>query len=326
MAGIRFFAAPFRTDQPLVLALLLPVVALLWWQQPVVPLSVADQGGMPLYVALVQRTMFWPWLPGLLGLLVAAWLAPLLASTANNAELFDRRNRMPAVLILLIMGLVKGPLLTPALCGAIPLLFALRRAWAIQGRNNVFGALFGSGMLIGVAALFYMPYAFMVVALWAAVSVMRPFDWRDYAMPLAGTTLTFYFCWGILRLSTQPPMQPMAAILNATHPAFPVGKPMILALVVLIPMLALGVLGYVRSYQKTIMRERNSRLAFLALCWALLAVIGLELVIHGKFPVVLIALPLAVVITYPFIITKREWLAEVALLALLAIGCAVQWG
>lgn len=145
-------------------------------------------------------------------------------------------------------------------------------------------------------------------------------------MPLAGAMLTFYFCWGILRLTGQPPMQAIAAILSAEHPSFPAGKSMILALVVLIPMFAFGVLGYVRSYQKTIMRERNSRLAFLALCWALLAVIALEVIIHGKFPVVLIALPLAVVITYPFIITKRGWLAEVALLALLAIGCGVQWG
>jgi len=326
MAGIRFLAAPFRTDQPLVLVLLVPVIALLWWQQPAVPLSIADQGGMPLYMAVVGRSAPWPWLHGVLGLLAVAWLAPLLASTANNAELFDRRNRMPAILILLIMGLVKGPLLSPALCGALPLLFALRRAWAIQGRNDVFGALFGAGMLIGIAALFYMPYAFMVVALWAAVSVMRPFDWRDYAMPLAGAMLTFYFCWGILRLAGQPPMQPIAVILNDAHPSFPVGKPMILAFVVLVPMLAFGVLGYVRSYQKTIMRERNSRLAFLALCWALLAVIALEVIVHGKFPVVLIALPLAVVITYPFLVTKRGWLAEVALFALLAIGCAVQWG
>ncbi|MBK7087289.1 MAG: hypothetical protein IPH53_22685 [Flavobacteriales bacterium] len=85
-------------------------------------------------------------------------------------------------------------------------------------------------------------------------------------------------------------------------------------------MLAFGVLGYVRSYQKTIMRERNSRLAFLSV---VLGVAGCHRAGSDrpwKFPVVLIALPLAVVITYPFLVTKRGWLAEVALFALLAIG------
>ncbi|MEO8066431.1 MAG: hypothetical protein ABI599_01935 [Flavobacteriales bacterium] len=281
---------------------------------------------MPLFTFLATTTAAWPWLQALLGVSAIAFLAPLLASTANNAELFDRRNRLPAILLILLMGLGGGMLFSPALCGMLPLLFALRRAFAIQGGSNVNGALFNAGVLIGIAALFYLPYGFMVVAVWAAVSVMRPFDWREYAMPLAGAALTFYFCWGVMRLSGVPGMRPFASISEALHPALPTGKLLALMLVVLLPFAALGILGYVRSYKGSVMRERNSRSAFLALCWSLLAVIALEAIVHRTFPFVLAAVPFAVLFTYPVLVTRRTWLAEVAFLALLVIGCAVQWG
>ncbi|MFZ1688825.1 MAG: hypothetical protein WAU70_15460 [Flavobacteriales bacterium] len=326
MPGPRFLAAPFRTDQPLVLLLLLPVMVLLWWGQVAVPTPAGATVGMPLFSMITTATAPWPWLQGLLGLAALGWLAPLLASTANNAELFDRRNRLPAILLLLLMGLVGGQLLSPALCGMLPLLLALRRAFALQGRSTVNGTLFNSGVLIGMAALFYLPYAFMVVAVWAAVSVMRPFDWREYAMPLAGAALAFYFCWGVMRLLGLSATHPIASITEAVHQGLPTGKSLAVMLMVLVPFMALGVLAYARSYQGSVMRERNSRSAFLALCWSLLAVIALELIVHRTFPVVLIAVPLAVLFAYPVLVTRRMWLAELAFLALLVIGCTVQWG
>lgn len=326
MSGPRFLAAAFRTDQPLVLALLLPVLVLLWWAQVALPGPAILAGGMPLFSGLASITAPWPWLQGLLGIAAAGWLAPLLASTANNAEFFDRRNRLPAILLLLLVALVGGPLFSPALCGMLPLLFALRRAFALQGRSTVNGTLFNAGVLIGVAALFYLPYAFMVVAVWAAVSVMRPFDWREYAMPLAGALLAFYFCWGILRLAGLPAMQPIATITDAMHQALPTGKRLAVILLVVVPFAVLGVLGYVRSYKGSVMRERNSRTAFLAVCWSLLAVIALELIVHRTFPVVLLAMPFAVLFTYPILVTRRMWLAELAFAALLVMGCVAQWG
>lgn len=326
MTGPRFLAAPFRTDQPLVLVILLPVLGLLWWGQLALPEPAVGAVGMPLFAVLATATASWPWLQGLLGIAAIGLLGPLLASTANNAELFDRRNRLPAILLLLLMGLGGGALFSPALCGMLPMLFAFRKAFAIQGDSNVNGALFNAGVLIGIAALFYLPYGFMVVAVWAAVSVMRPFNWREYAMPMAGAALTFYFCWGIMRLLGMPVMRPLASISDALHPLLPTGKILALMLIVLLPFAVLGVLGYVRSYQGSVMRERNSRSAFLALCWSLLAVIALEVIVHRTFPVVLVAVPFAVLFTYPVLVTRRTWLAELAFLALLVIGCLVQWG
>lgn len=325
MASFKVLAAPFRTDQPVVLFLLLPVVAMLWWVQPLFPTALDNGSSMPLYRSLNGITADAPWLQGAIAIAVAAALAVLIASTANNAELFDRRNRLPAVLFILLLGTVPGPLFQPALIGALPLVFAFRLAWAIQGRPLVIGALFRSGMLVGLAALFYFPFAFMVVPVWAAVSVARPFNWREYAMPLAGTILVFYFCWGVLRLGGWTPMEPVRSMVPVAHPALAGGRKAVLLLLVLVPLALGAVLGFFRSYQKAIMRMRNTRSAFLALCWSLLAVIGLEVWVNGSFPAVLLAMPLSVVISYPLLNMQRVWLAEVALLALLAIGCAAQW-
>lgn len=325
MASFKVLAAPFRTDQPIVLFLLLPVMTMLWWVQPLHPASVGSVHSMPLFRALGGATAHAPWLQGALAIAVAAGLAVLLASTANNAELFDRRNRMPALLFVLLLGTVPGPLFQPALIGALPLVFAFRLVWAIQGRPTVIGALFRSGMLVGLAALFYFPYAFMVVPVWAAVSVARPFNWREYAMPLAGTLLVFYFCWGVLRLGGWTPMEPVRSMVPAAHPALSGGRKAVLLLLVLVPLALSAVLGFFRSYQRAIMRMRNTRSAFLALCWSLLAIIGLEMWVNGTFPVALLSMPLSVVLSYPLMNMHRAWLAEMALLALLALGCAAQW-
>ncbi|QQR88289.1 MAG: hypothetical protein IPJ76_08790 [Flavobacteriales bacterium] len=325
MVSPKVLAAPFRTDQPIVLFLLLPVMAVLWWVQPLYPAALGNGASMPLFRALNGLTAHAPWLQGAIAIAVASGLAVLLASTANNAELFDRRNRMPALLLVLLMGTVPGPLFQPALIGAVPLVFSFRLVWAIQGRPIVIGALFRSGMLVGLAALFYFPYAFMVVPVWAAVSVARSFNWREYAMPLAGTLLVFYFCWGVLRLGGWAPMEPVRSMVPAAHPALPGGRKAVLLLLVLVPLALSAVLRFFRSYQKAIMRMRNTRSAFLALCWSVLAIIGLEAWVNGTFPSVLLAMPLSVVLSYPLLNMQRVWLAEVTLLTLLAIGCAAQW-
>lgn len=325
MASLKVLAAPFRTDQPIVLFLLLPVTALLWWVQPGYPAALGNGSGMPLFRALNGITLHAPWVQGAIAIAVASGLAVLMASTANNAELFDRRNRLPALLLVLLLGIVPGPLFQPALIGALPLVFAFRLVWAIQGRPIVIGALFRSGMLVGLAALFYFPYAFMVVPVWAAVSVARSFNWREYAMPLAGTLLVFYFCWGVLRLGEWTPMEPVRSMVPVVHPALSSGRKAVLLLLVLVPLTLSAVLGFFHSYQKAIMRMRNTRSGFLALCWSLLAVIGLEMLVNGTFPAVLLAMPLSVVLSYPLLNMGRVWLADVALFALLAIGCAAQW-
>jgi hypothetical protein len=325
MSGFRFLASAFRTDQPIVLVLLVPLLVLLWWRQVAYPPPVDMIGGMPLYHGLAALTAPWPWLQGLLGVLCAGGTAPLLASTANNSELFGKRTRLPALLLLLLLGLVPGPLFNAAMLACPLVLFALRKGWALQGRANVFGQLLLAGLLTGSAALFYLPFIFVGAALWAAISVMRPFNWREYAMPVVGAAVAFYFCWGVMHLAGMPGVHPVDSITQAAHPALPNGKLLVLLVLVLVPLVTISVVGFLRSYATGIMRERNSRSAFLALCWSLLAMIALEVLLHRTFPLALLTLPLAVLCTYPMLSAQRTWPMELAASALLALGCAAQW-
>jgi hypothetical protein len=101
-----------------------------------------------------------------------------LNALANNTDQVDRRNHLTALLfVLLLAAFDRTALLDPALLGMPLVLVGLaQRTWSMNNRSGALAELFDAGVLIGLAGLFYLPYLFLVVVLWASVSVMRPFE------------------------------------------------------------------------------------------------------------------------------------------------------
>ena len=78
-------------------------------------------------------------------------------------------------------------------------------------------------------------------------------------------------------------------------------------------------------YQRSVMREKNARASFLAFAFACLLLLGFAAVLGHALPAVLVACPLAVVLSYPLQVTRRLWLAELAVYALLVAAVAGPW-
>lgn len=320
-------AGPFRSNRPAILLVLVPLLVLLFapqYHRVMVPGTV-----MPLYGGLRDLLASAPWAVGTIHLLVLAALAVQVAFLANDVELVERRNHLPALLLVLLMAAFdRSGQLEPALVGMPFVLWAMRRTWSLSNRSGALGALFDAGVLLGVAGLFYLPYLFLVVVVWASVSVIRPFDGREYALPLLGTVVVVYIAWAILHLTGHSPWQPFYTVadLGRSLPArpSPQGQRWLLY-VLLVPLLLVALFRFYAGYQRGIMRVKNVRSAFLAFAAAVGVVIAGVWVLNAAFPPVLLAAPCAVVLAYAFLGTTWTWLTDSALVGLLLIALWVQW-
>ncbi len=313
----------FRQNQPVALLLLALLVLVIWpgtaMDAPAAGVRLRE--GMPLYALLAPIWTAPLWVQWVVGVVLATGVAVQLDIVGNGAELFERRNHLPALLFVLLMAVGPGGAWPdPALLGMPWVLWSLARTWGVQGRSTALGPLFDAGLLLGIATLWYLPYAFLLVVLWASVSVMRPFQWREYVLPVLGLGVVLFLCWGVMTVLDSAGWDPVRTVSDPSAPvrsagASPMRKGLVLA--VLAPLALASLFAFANLYQRSIMREKNVRSSFLALSLAMAVLIGFELLINGTFPGVLLAVPLAILYTHALLWSKRTWPGELALLVLL---------
>jgi len=323
-------AGLFRSNQPGVLLALLVLVPLLFGPTLWVPF-VAAPPVMPLTAVLELMLAGAPWAQGLLGMVLVMAVAVQLTVLVNNTELMERRNHLPAFLFpLLLAAFSRNELFDPALAGMPLVILALRRTWSMTSTGAVLGSLFDAGILLGLASLFYVPYVFLVVVVWASASVIRSFQWREYVVPLLACILVFYVAWAVQRLMGHVHWRPLLTIAHPVAqggaPGGPIELQRILLYAVLGPVLLVAGIVFARVYQRSVMREKNLRSSFLAFVVALGVLIILVGFLNKGFPPVLLATPLAVFGGYALIGTRRAWLSEIAAFALLGLAFWAQWG
>jgi len=321
-------AAFYRSNQPAVLVSVPLVVALLFapafWHAPL------PSGALMPLAALVQSWIGESALAhALLGIVLVSSSTIQLAALLNALELMDRRNHLVAIAFPLALAGLGGPACyDPALLGLPLVLFALRRAWSITNTSAALAPLFDASLLIGLAALCYLPYVVLLVVLWISTSLIRSFAWREYVVPTIGVALMFYLAWMVLQLIGHAPWLPMRSLIPADMAPAVLwqGTARKAFLVLLLPTLLLALAAFNRSQSKSVIRGKNLRSAFMALALALALVIGLLATLKGGFPAVLAALPAGVIAAYLFLDPRRNWLAELSLMALAGMALWVRWG
>jgi hypothetical protein len=319
----------FRSNQPIVLLGLLLLVPVLYlpafFHLP--PLA---GPAMPLHAALMGLAGKDPLIYGAASLLLVWLICVQVNMLVNTTDLLDKRTHLPALVAPILLAAF-GPVVTldPTHAGLPLVLAALQRAWNMNNTGRAMHLLFDAGVLIGLASLFYLPYIFLVVVLWASISVIRAFQWREYLVALLGTVVVIYFAWGITFL-TGGVWKPLLTVASA-HPFDPgihtvQASQRILLWMVLIGFLAVGILSYSGSYRRSIMRQKNLRSAFLAFCAALGILIAFDRLITGVTAPIMIALPLVVFCSHALQQPKKAWVGEAGVLSLLVLALWAQWG
>lgn len=131
-------------------------------------------------------------------LLVAAILvfiqALWLNQMVNKYNLLGKPTFLPALMYITISGLfVPFLILSPPLICNFLLLWMIDKLLTFYNDGSPKATAFDLGMIVAIGTLIYFPYIYMFLAIWAALIIFRPFNWREWVSVIIGFITIFSF-------------------------------------------------------------------------------------------------------------------------------------
>jgi hypothetical protein len=195
------FIRTIRANQPLSLVLI-PILGLLLWLpgflHPTLP---APMVYMPFYSGLDIFLRAHPLTSVTLGFIFSLGEAFLLNYIIYEHHILTKRSWLPALLFIVLSACTPDLLwLHPEHIAGLFVLCALHFLLGTYRMDKSFGQVFNSGILIGIALLFYLPSIVFLIFSIVAVLILRPFIWREWIILILGSAIApvyagVYFFW-----------------------------------------------------------------------------------------------------------------------------------
>lgn len=112
----------------------------------------------------------------------------------NFYNLLGKPSFLPA-----LMYVVASSLFTPFLMLSPPLicnfliLWMLFKLFGLYKTDNAKSAAYDLGMIVAVGSLIYLPFVYLMLVVWLALMLFRPFDIRDWIASVFGYVTVFFF-------------------------------------------------------------------------------------------------------------------------------------
>ncbi len=151
-----------------------------------------------LYSRLLIPTSYQYVIPPALNLFLAAVLifaqALLINYLVNHYNLLSKSTFLPALMYITVSGLFTPFLLLspPLICNFL-VIWMLFKLFNFYKGSDAKSISYDLGMIVAVGALIYLPFIYMLVAVWIALIVFRPFDWREWVACIIGSATIFFF-------------------------------------------------------------------------------------------------------------------------------------
>lgn len=113
--------------------------------------------------------------------------------------LVQQRTFLPALFFIIIAG--HSPVLlqwNPVLPSAIFVIFVLDLVFRSYRDEPNSYRYFEAGIMLGLGSLFYAPLIYLLLFIWFAGMVQRPFYWREYLFPVLGILVPYVFVFAYL--------------------------------------------------------------------------------------------------------------------------------
>jgi hypothetical protein len=201
---------PVRSHSPVSLILIPLLGIVLWLPGFLHPGQTIEEPFMPLYGSLNGFFLAHPLVGTITGFIILMGEAFLLNFLLQQHQILTRKNWLPALLTV-VFGSCSSGLLWPLpeqLAGLL-ILAALYLLLGTYRQDRALSPIFNSGVLLGLASLFYFPAFLFFFFFFIVVIMLRPFVWREWLMLLIGFLLPFiysgfWFFWNDqLEISTQ---------------------------------------------------------------------------------------------------------------------------
>lgn len=142
------------------------------------------------------------WLVFIIGSIMQFFAALVFNDFFNDFKFIDRQSYLPAYIYLLISSYYTEFLqLHPMLIANLLCLMSLNQLFLIYNPQPAFKAIFNTGFLLAIAALFYFPYLIIIPVLLIGLFLLRGFVWREWVTALLGILTPFYLILSYYYLS-----------------------------------------------------------------------------------------------------------------------------
>jgi len=320
--------ALFRRNEVAAFVLLPIVCGLLYFSWFLSPQNAIDTSGFLLYDGYFELTANYPILGGITAVFLVLLEAILLVNFFNKNEFTEKNTALPGlVYVILAAGFIAVKGLSPLLFANLFILLALRRIMQAYGEHVAYGAAFEVGLLLGIAALFYPPVVFLLVFIWIALGILRTFNWREWMLPLVGFTVPCMFAVAWLLHYPDPLIMNRLFLWEPDSAFFFVSENIAVewsAIVILALLSLVSIYHIAQGILHSAMRGKKSKQTLVVFSLFMLGIYIFSLSRDGdNFRLLNLALPLSLLFSLYFARSKRTFLANLLLYALLGV-CALE--
>lgn len=321
---IRFFKSP----QPAAL-FSIPLIVILLWAERFISFPVsADTYSMPLWSMLEKFFLQMPsWLNLLIFMVLISFEAIYFNLMVNKHEVLYKNSYLPALFFVLIVSA------TPEFVSIHPIHFVnlilLRifdKIFALHKQNKATVAVFDCGFLTGIAVLLYLPAVPIIFLLMFSLSILRPFQIKEWLVLIIGYTVPFLFT-SVLKFWNHGLSEFWTGFfIRFKEPAkmllMPESFPLSFLFGVIAFLLLLSWLRLRANYYKNIIRIRTyQQILFFAFLLGFLSIYLSKNLSWIHF--LILTIPVALWLSYFFVSQKKKmWMVEGLLLILII---AIVW-
>jgi len=209
-------------------------------------------------------------------------------------------------------------LTAPLICNLL-LIWMLFKLLSFYKSNDAKSVAYDLGMIIGVGSLIYLPFIYMFLAVWIALVIFRPFNWREWAAGIMGYITIFFFLAVYFFINNSLAQFYRLWLPLATR--FPVSVDInYYNYLVLVPVIAILVLCFLKLQQNFFRSYVQVRKSF-QLLFMIFLIAGFSFYVKAAFQLthfLLCAVPAAVFFSYYFLYARRRWFYELLYALLLA--------
>ncbi|MDB5142937.1 MAG: beta-carotene 15,15-monooxygenase [Mucilaginibacter sp.] len=137
-------------------------------------------------------------IPPIINLFLASVLvfiqAILVNYLTNHYNLFGKSTFLPALMYITISGLfIPFLMLSPPLVCNFLVIWMLFKLFELYKGEEAKSISYDLGMIVALGALIYLPFIYMFLAIWIALIIFRPFNWREWIACVIGFITIFFF-------------------------------------------------------------------------------------------------------------------------------------
>ena len=112
----------------------------------------------------------------------------------NHYNLLGKSTFLPALMYITASGLFMPFLmLSPPLICNFLVIWMLFKLFDLYKGDDAKSIAYDLGMIVAVGTMIYLPFIYMFLAIWIALIIFRPFNWREWIAGVLGFVTIFFF-------------------------------------------------------------------------------------------------------------------------------------